>query len=358
MGRGYWKLDSVEWISRCFLWSQRTHDWLMDTGLFNEHQLAVVGSPRLDLYRDQKLIKDFSNTNKGFRLGVAFSAKSTSTYYGNPEYAKVYFNMHSEMNFPITQPGRGFEDLIWRDHAILRTMMRSLRAYLENSSGEVWLRPSPYEDPREYIFLEKNYPGRIKIQSHQTLPEFLAGVDSLLTCWSTVGLEALLIDKPVISIAALIDPDHLFRHISPEASGFNTFAQFYHQPSTEAALLETLNQASQKTLPVSPKTAEAVSDLLKQLYSWPSKTSVCDLIANEIERDILSAPEIPPSTWKAKMPFKLELPLILISLLVRLKMALVVLRSGNARAYWGFLRSYDPAVEKLVHRKLFNSLQN
>ncbi len=84
MGRGYWKLDSVDWISRCYLWSERTREWLMETGIFKEQQLQVVGNPRLDLYRDRKLAKALSKKDGPFRLGVAFSAKSTSTFYGHP----------------------------------------------------------------------------------------------------------------------------------------------------------------------------------------------------------------------------------------------------------------------------------
>ena len=206
MGRGYWKLESVDWISRCYLWSTRTQEWLLETGMFRSDQLMVAGNPRLDLYRNHKLLNDLSaGHNRPFRLGVAFSAKNTSTFYGKQKFAKVYHDMHREMTFPITAPGRHCEDIIWRDHAILRNMMRTISAYLKRSEGEIWFRPSPFESPSEYMFLETAYPGRVKVLPNQTLPEFLCGVDTILTCWSTVGIEALILGKPVVSIAGLID---------------------------------------------------------------------------------------------------------------------------------------------------------
>ena len=350
MGRGYWKLDSVDWISRCYLWSQRTRDWLMETGIFKEHQLPVVGNPRLDLYRDRKLAEALSDRDGGFRLGVAFSAKATSTYYGHPHFARVYHDMHREMTFPITQPGRHFEDTVWRDHAILRQMMRSLRAYLENNEGEVWLRPSPFESPNEYTFLEKAYPGRVKVLPDQTLPEFLYGVDAVLTCWSTVGIEGLLLKKPVISIAGLIDQEHLFRHISPKASGFDTFVHFYHQPLSEAMMLEMLQQASRGELQASPQLPEAVAGLLEALYSWPSTVSASELIAEDIAQDIVTVPELEASVWKRKLPLRYEIPVQLASLGVSLRMFLIALRSGEFKAYVDFLRTTDPAVESLLQK--------
>lgn len=351
MGRGYWKLDSVDWISRCYLWSTATRSWLMDTEMFRPDQLMVVGNPRLDLYRQTALIQELSaKGGRPFRLGVAFSAKSTSTYYGNPHFAQTYHDMHREMTFPITAAGRHYEDIVWRDHAILRNMMRSLRAYLEQSEGEVWLRPSPFESPREYMFLERMYPGRVKVLPDQTLPEFLCGVDAVLTCWSTVGIEALLLRKPVVSIAGLIDQEHLFRHISARASGFETFAQFYHQPATEPLLLDMLAKAAKGELTPSAKSDAQVRDLLEGLYAWPGQGSACELIAQDMVRDLQGAPEHSARSWAEKLPLRYKVPLPLAELGAALRMWMITARSGEFKAYRNFLRTSDPAVEKLMQR--------
>jgi len=351
MGRGYWKLDSVDWISRCYLWSEITRSWLIDTGMFRQDQLKVVGNPRLDLYRQEVLLKELSGPDgRPFRLGVAFSAGSTSTYYGHPHFAKVYYDMHREMTFPITAQGRHYEDIVWRDHALLRNMMRTLRAYLECCAGEVWLRPSPFESPSEYMFLERAYPGRVKVLPNQTLPEFLCGVDVVLTGWSTVGIEALVLRKPVVSIAGLIDQEHLFRHISGKAGGFETFICFYHQPTNEAALLETLNSARRGELAISAKSEPEVQQLLGDLYSWPGESAACDLIAADLAQDLAGQPEEGIEVWREKMPLRYKIPLPLALLGARLRMLLTAVRSGEFKAYLDFIRTSDPAVEGLIRR--------
>jgi hypothetical protein len=323
----------------------------METGIFKEQQLLVVGSPRLDIYRDNEIARTLSKKNKSFKLGVAFSAKSTSTFYGRPEYAKTYYDMHRELSFPITQPGRHFEDIVWRDHAILRNMMRVIRVYLENSEGEVWLRPSPFESPKEYRFLEKRYEGRVKIVTSQTLPEFIYSVDAILTCWSTVGIEGLLLDKPVISIASLIDQTHLFRHIEPSASGFDTFVQFFHRPQTEESLLETIDRASKGLLSSSPKPRSEVLKLLQVLYAWPGHSSASELIAKDIARDLWTASEKSKRDWKQHLPLRYELPLPIASIAATLRKFLITLRSGEFKAYLDFLRTTDPAIEKLLRKR-------
>jgi len=254
------------------------------------------------------------------------------------------------MTFPITAPGRHYEDIVWRDHAILRIMMRTLRAYLDRSSGEVWLRPSPFESPNEYTFLEKAYPSRVKVLPSQALPEFLCGVDAVLTCWSTVGIEALMLSKPVVSIAGLIDQEHLFRHISAKAGGFETFASFYHQPSTEVVLLSMLDQARKGELAPSAKSDDEVQQLLAELYDWPGQESVCKLIAEDIMRDITDAPDLNIRVWREKLPLRLNIPLPLASVGAFFRQLLVTARSGEFKAYSDFLRTSDPAVEALIRR--------
>ena len=319
MGRGYWKLESVEWITRCYLWSNRTKGWLLETGLFDEKQLFVSGSPRLDVYRHSLKLGEAANSvGDTPRLGVAFSAKSTSTYYGKPKFPSVYFEMHPEMTFPITQPGRQFEDVVWRDHAILRNMMRVLRKYLDNTKGEVWLRPSPFEDPKEFKFLEKLYPGKgIKVLENQTLPDFVTGVDAILTCWSTLGLEGLITKKPVISIAGLLDQQHLFSHISPKASGFETFAKFYHQPESDQELLRLVDLALENKLPASPRLEHEVELLLWDLYNWPGEQNACALIADDIAAEIANAEDKSRQYWKEKLPFRLQIPIFLATIVAK-----------------------------------------
>ena len=351
MGRGYWRLDAVDWISRCYLWNDSTREWLLETGMFSNDQLMVVGNTRLDIYRTPALLRSIrEDSGGGFRLGVAFSAKSTSTYAGHPRFAQVYYDMHRDMTFPITAEGGHFEDVVWRDHAILRRMMRNIRYYLETTDGQLWLRPSPFESPREYRFLEQLYPGRVRVWPNQTLPEFLSGVDALLTCWSTTGLEALLLGIPIISIAETIDQERLFQHISARASGFETYTPFYHMPRSEEELFTLIDRAREKKLGMSPRPDEEVSRLLHEIYNWPGATPTADLIADDLIGDLAGQSESDNSAWRESLPLRYNLPLLAARLAAPLRAFSVLARSGDFKTYRDFLRTTDPGVESLLKR--------
>jgi len=352
MGRGYSKLNTVDWLSRCYLWGQQTKDWLLETGLFTVEQLAVVGNPRLDIYRSKDVIKSSeSNAGRPFRLGIAVSATSTSSYYGHPHFAQVYHDeVHKDMEFPILAPGRHFEDVVWRDHAILRRMIHTVKRYLESDIGDVWLRPNPLEGSGEYKFLEDMYPGRVHVMSDQTLPEFLGGVDTLITCWSTTGLEALLLGLPAISISGMIDQEHLFRHISAKASGFESFVPFYHMPSTEDELFGLIELAKKGDLGASPKLPSEVEKLLEQSYSWPGARSASDLIAMDLVSDLENYSECNPKEWRKSIPMKYGMPVFLASVAISVRSFIQAIRSGEFQSYSAFLRTKDPQVESLVRR--------
>jgi len=354
MGRGYTKLDDVDWISRCYLWNENTRKWLLETDLFDEKQLVVVGNPRIDIYRHVDLLKSSVEKNrKDFRIGVAFSATTTSTYFGEQHFAEVYHDtVHRDFKFPIVGPGRHFEDIIWRDHAILRRMIHVIKDYMNADLGKMWLRPNPLEGIKEYHFLEKRYPGRATVKTNQSLPEFLSGIDVLLTCWSTTGIEALMLGVPVISINGLIDQERLYDHVSPVASGFETFVPFYHLPKTEAELLDLLRQAKDGQLAPSQKSKEEVAALLKNNYNWPSKQQTVDLIASDLLFDLNSVDESTNDVWRSALPIKKGMPPFLYSVMIEIRSLITAIKSGDYKSYLAFLNSKDPQVESLLKRIL------
>ena len=351
MGRGYWKLESVEWINKCYLWNKNSKNWLLESNLFKNNQLKIVGSPRLDIYKNKDLVREISkNSKKTFKIGVAFSAKSTSTAFGHPHFAEVYYNFNPKMNFPITRQGGHFEDIVWRDHIILRKMMRVIRVCIENNISPIILRPSPFESPKEYKFLEKRFPSQIKIKQDQTLPEFLGEIDVLLTCWSTVGLEALILKKPVISISGLIEKKILFQHISESASGFKTFVNNYLQPKSEKELLEILEKSKLKTLQhIDSK------KLLNELYNWNNKAFSSKLIANDIDLQLKGLEYNLNINWKKQFPLRIEMPLYLALLIKKLLLFYRASKSGLFKSYLGFFKNTSSNIENLFKKyKKFN----
>lgn len=358
MGRSYWKLDSVDWIRRCYVWSEYVRNSLLETGMFRPDQLMVAGSVRLDPYRHHIRTRKIPSDPKDFVLGVAFSAKSTSAYYGPPHSAESYMNFHPEDSFPVTPPGRNFEDICWRDQAILRLSMRYLKRFLKDFPGKVILRPSPFEDEREFFFLEKRYPGRVKVVVNIPMLDFLEDIDALLTCWSTTGLEALIMGVPVISIAGTMDQEHLFRHVDKVASGFEKFVPAYHLPLNEEALFELLGKAQKGMLPVSPKSREEITQLLKDLYNWPYEKPAHEVIVNDVLQDLENFQETPDEVWREALPIPHGVPLVLTPLAYWARNQYRFYKRGNYKTLRDFYRLKDSRVDSLILRTEQESAQD
>src|SRR3989338_6518253 len=65
----YERIDSVEWVRRCYVWSDYVRNSLLETGMFRDDQLTVAGSPRLDVYRHHVRTREpFSISTKIFRF--------------------------------------------------------------------------------------------------------------------------------------------------------------------------------------------------------------------------------------------------------------------------------------------------
>lgn len=351
LGRSYYKLDSVSWVRRCYLWSDYVRTALLATGMFRHEQLVVSGSARLDVYRHHVRTRPVPQHPEDAVLGVAFSAKSTSSYQGSAvHYAENYFDFHPDESFPVTPPGRNFEDVCWRDHAILRHSMRAIRQFLETQPGKVVLRPSPFENEEEFRFLERRYPGRVEVVVNVPMRDFLDRIDALLTCWSTTGLEALIAGVSVISIAGTIDQEHLFAHVNRIASGFEKFVPFYHLPSDDASMLACMTRALAGTLPVSPKSHEDIARLLHDLYTWPYERAAHAVIVDDVLRDLEDAQEVSTEMWREHFPIPHGVPFALAPALYWARSLRAFYRSGAFRTMRDFYRLRDRSIDNLLNR--------
>ncbi|MBF0106850.1 MAG: hypothetical protein HQM16_16175 [Deltaproteobacteria bacterium] len=351
MGRSFFSVKDTGWIKRSYPWNQGTHDLLLEHQ-FRQDQVKVVGNMRLDIYRYPAYIKPKGLKRKGdFTLGVAFSAKSTSTYSGPNHFALSYFKLHPDLNFPMVQKGRHHEDMVWRDCGILRRMMRYIKRYLDTMPGKVLLRPSPLEDPREYKFLEKLYPGRIQVLPRQEFADWVSSVDAVLTCWSTAGVECLLYGVPVISIWGTFDKEHLFNHINPQASGFDSYIRYYHAPQSEDELFDVLAQAQRYELPLSPMPQAAVAQMLKEIYNWPYPVDASETIADDIFKD-LSAGVLNTSDeqWRMCFPMKHNIPPFINYWLNNVRALWGHYRSGAFASEYDYFRTVNPRVERILKK--------
>lgn len=278
-------IEGFDHISKVYLWGSMTKRFLLTTELFKEEQLKVAGNGRLDVYRNIESKKDTDD----FTLGVAFSVKSLSSFEGGVNYLAAIYSLFDEMKsgkFPMVPEGKHYEDYVWRDFAIARQMMAVVLRIMHTTNYKIKFRIGPFENIDDYKFLADLFPGRIIIQDpSEQLVDFLEQIDLMLTCWSSTGLESVLMDVPVVAIPYLIDKEHLFHHIAPEANGFNTFLRIYYTPESVDELMELVEKKRKNTLPIVPD-EEFYKEFLFDVYNWPMETSTTKYIVTDIIEEL------------------------------------------------------------------------
>ncbi len=272
-------IDNFNHIAKVFLWGPHSKRFLMNSGFFNESQLLVTGNSRLDIYR-----QSFRKTNKDgkFTIGVAFSAKSASMFNGNYRYAEILHGLDENSHLPLVPAGCHWEDYAWRDFAILRQMMWLLKRIVRETDHQILIRVGPLENRGDLLFLEKLYPGRIIVQERSAqLYDFLSEINCLLTCWSTTGIEAQLMNIPTIGIPYFINKERLLYHVHAEANGFDTFLSCYHTPESMDEAIGMINACSKGELEFS-KDHSFFKKFIYDVYSWPTLRSATAFIAEDI----------------------------------------------------------------------------
>lgn len=281
-------IEGFNFISKVYLWGEMTKEFLLSTGMFKEEQLKVAGNGRLDVYRDKKII-DKKFIDHDFTIGIAFSIKSMSSFAGGVNYLKIIhslFDKTKSAKFPMVPKGRHYEDFVWRDFAIARKMMEIILNVMTNTNYKIKFRVGPFENINDYMFLHELFPSRVIIQdSSEQLIDFLSQIDLMLTCWSTTGLESVLMNVPVIAIPYLIDKEHLFSHIEPEANGFNTFLKIYYTPETIDEVMKLIEMHKNQKLDVVPDKI-FYNNFIKSVYNWPMEISTSKYIIDDILIDL------------------------------------------------------------------------
>lgn len=281
-------IEGFDFISKVYLWGDRTKRFLLSTKMFTEEQLEVSGNGRLDVYRN-KLIEDKKLVSSDFTLGIAFSIKSMSSFEGNVNYLKIIhslFDKSKSGKFPMVPEGRHYEDYVWRDFAIARKMMEIILNVMHTTNYKIKFRIGPFENLDDYKFLQDLFPERIIIQDpSEQLIDYLSQIDLMLTCWSSTGLEAALMDVPVVAIPYLIDKNHLFEHIAAEANGFDTFLKIYYTPESIKEVMNLIEKANSKELPTVPD-EEFYNNFISDVYNWPMNISTTKFIVDDILNDL------------------------------------------------------------------------
>jgi len=283
IGYGRQALNNLDFVDKAFLWGNSQKQWLLETGFFRLDQLEVVGCNRLDLYNNsvQKKLQD-----KSITIGIGFTSKSTSSYEGMNNIPENLYKMAGfiDTRMAVLQKNKGIEEYVWRDYAVVNIFMEVLIKLMKDTNLNFSLRVGPFEDQRAYDFLKKQYPGRINIvNSDYPLPNWIREVDCLFTCWSTLGLEFLVNNKPVVGMFNMLDTERLMSSFIPEANGFNTIVKAYYNPKTIEECVEFFKRFEllEADIDFSPN-KQFASSILKDLLNWPQPNRSSWLIAKVI----------------------------------------------------------------------------
>jgi len=273
---------NFDYISKVYLWGKIAYDFLLSDSLFVKNQLKVVGNGRMDVY-----LNSYSAKKKIVDkvVGIAISIKSLSDYSGEHlSWLERMYLRHSKRapQFPMVPVGRDFEDFVWRDLYIARKIIESILVILRTTTHKIHIRVGPFENPKDYLFLQKKYPNRIIIRPKgESMYDFIDGIDTMLTCWSTSGLESIVMDKPVISVALLGDYDFIISHVDEKANGFDTFLKIYHTPTNLDKLIDLVNLGVEGKLECS-QDLEFANNFMKDVYNFPSDITATKAIVDDI----------------------------------------------------------------------------
>lgn len=266
----------IKGISKVFLWGRKSVKWLLEAGVFNERQVVVSGTPRTDVHSVIRKMGKAKPDNS--RVGFANRGEAVNMIVDSM-VSRIDSSKYSEDVVGYTGEDRHWEDWIWHSVAQLRYLFILIDKLSKGGQFSLVFRPDPYENIKTYAFLKKRYLN-CELNTDSFLGGFLAGIDLLITEFSTTGIEALIMNIPVISIQKLLG-DRLTDHDRKENHVNTKFMQFYWQPQSVDEALEMIDQCKTGQLPFTPD-EQGLKQYLKNYYNWPRQEPSCLIIAREI----------------------------------------------------------------------------
>ncbi|MFC1926570.1 UDP-N-acetylglucosamine 2-epimerase, partial [Chloroflexota bacterium] len=167
--------------SKVAAWGQITRDWLVREGV-SPDKIVITGGSRFDAYL--KKSKSPNNGKGEIVLATQFTAKST--YFANIHLSPREDEM---LLYSVVTAMKEFPDkqLVVKLHPSEKAVERKKRI-IENAAQEAKV-------------------DNVTVVRSADLNEMLINADVLITPWSTVGLEAMILGKPVIQVNLSKRPD-------------------------------------------------------------------------------------------------------------------------------------------------------
>lgn len=187
--------------SKIAVWGRITRDWLVGGGV-DANRIVITGSPRFDRYlqRDKNFVKEKEKICRELHLD---SQKKIIVFATQIAGGKIGFaNLH----------------LSHKEGKDLLFAMANLMKRYPDKQLVIKLRAAEEEEITQKIVNESNLDN-IKITLNTNIYELVSACDILITPWSTVGLEAMILDKPVITmdLTGRVVPHHAYKKLYVES---------------------------------------------------------------------------------------------------------------------------------------------
>lgn len=270
------KKTKSRFLEKTFLWGSKAKESFVKSGLFNEEQLVVAGNPQYDVY-----MRDII-PGKHTKLGILTMFKGINIF-DDRNQLEFFDSLREHHDCGTHYPkGRNVEDFIWYYTCGFRVTIDLIDALMEDGEEnfEVLLRPHHNENPKNYKYLEKRFPSKIRLEYKTPFFDWLQKVYAVILCKSTTIAEAIIACKPVISIEKLMG-DRLDDHMNLPDNRIPQFMACAWQPENNQEAIRLCKKAKEGALPSTPNNS-GLKELINDYFGYPRKLPATFLIAKEI----------------------------------------------------------------------------
>jgi len=266
-------------IKRIFLWGEKVKDIFLRTGKYNESQLLVTGTPRLDIFRiigqNKKELGKYIGFGPSIRHLTSIFDSNLITLINN--YSRVY---NKETKSILWKKGGQYADWIWYETAFLEALTAIIKNISElGNSIKMVIRPHPFESEKIYRDWVDSKKYSVDVIKNEPLWNFYSRLNLFVQAYSTTSVEAIYCCIPVISMKYLIG-DRVKDHIPSEV--YNGFIEDYlWKPKGIQEFIDLVEKAKKGQLAVSPK-PEDLAKKLQELYNYDSDKLATQLIGNDL----------------------------------------------------------------------------
>jgi hypothetical protein len=230
------------------LWGPKLATHLIERGYFNEHQIAVTGCPRFDLYTPMwQSLFSANGALKERRPGRILV--NTNYSFTNPRFATPERNIELYLEkFGISEAR--VQELVQAERQAIDLTIELVRKLAADyPEAEVRLRPHPFERPERYQSEVGDLANLMVDPSGPIQPQILHA-DVVIQRSCTTGIEAAIAAVPTLSPQWIKAP-----YLNPMAEAVSVPCASYTEMS---ATIGSILGQRYRTLPAIRRAAESV----------------------------------------------------------------------------------------------------